>query len=104
MFSGAIIAAVTAAIWAWVQTFWMWLVGGAVATLGLLFSPTLRKYTLGAIAVGIILSTTFVWGYSSNHNVEIKTHQCSEFRKHLVTGSATDKALRIFRNAKLCED
>ena len=104
MFSGAIIAAVTAAIWALVQTFWMWLVGGSIALLGLLFSPTLRKYTLGAIAVGILLTATFIWGYNSNHNVEIKTHQCSEFRKHLVTGPATDKAIRIFTKAKLCED
>lgn len=99
----AITTVILAAVWAWIQTFWLWLVGGSVAILGLLFSPTLRKYTLGAIAVGVILTATYVWGYNSNHNVTIKTHQCEEFRKHLVTGPATDKAIRIFKNAKLCE-
>ena len=100
MFSSAILSI----LWGWIQTFWIWLAGGSLAILGLLFSPTLRKYTLGAIAVALLVTITFMWGYNSNHTVHIETHKCTEFRKHLVTGPATDKAIRIFKNAKLCED
>ena len=99
MFIGAIVSVIVG----FIQTFWMWLVGASIAVLAFLFSPTIRKYTIGVIAVGIILVSTFLWGYNSNHNVEVRAYKCSEFTKHLVTGPATDKAIRIFQRNKLCE-
>lgn len=81
---------------------WMWIVGAAVVVLGLLFSPSIRKYTLGAIAILAILVAVWLWGYNSNHTVEVVTHTCDEFRKWLVSGPATDKAIAIFQRHGLC--
>jgi hypothetical protein len=82
--------------------FWMWIVGGSVGLLAFLFSPTIRKYSLGILAVLIIGAFIWFWGYNSNHSVEIVTHTCDEFRKWLVSGPATDKALAIFKRHDLC--
>lgn len=102
MLSGVI----TAAIWGWLTTtlmqFWGWIAAGCIAILGLLFSPNLRKYTIGAIAVTILLVIVYVYGYNSNHNVELVQHTCDEFRKWLVSGPATDKAIAIFKRHDLC--
>lgn len=44
-----------------------------------------------------------IYGYFSNHNVQTINHKCDDFRKHLVTGPATDKALNIFKRNGLCD-
>lgn len=85
------------------SAFWIWLVGAAVAVVGLLWSPNIRKYTITAVALITATLGVFYWGYSSNHKVEVVTRQCSEFQKHLVTGPATDKALTIFKRNGLCK-
>jgi hypothetical protein len=82
--------------------FWMWIVGSSVALLAFLFSPTLRKYTVGLIAIVLLATAVWIWGYNSNHNVEVLTHTCDEFRRWLVSGPATDKALAIFKRHDLC--
>ena len=100
------VTAILTAVWHFLLTsliaFWPWVVGVASAILAFLFSPTLRKYTLAVIAIVAILVVTFIGGYRSNHTVQTVTHSCSEFRKVLVTGPATDKAIRIFQKHGLC--
>lgn len=86
----------------WFFKFWGWIAGGAVALLGLMFSPRLRKYTIAGLAIVAVLVATYIGGYVSNHNVEITTHTCEEFRKWLVSGPATDKAIAIFKRHGLC--
>lgn len=98
---------ILATVWAWAQStllaFWPWLVGGASAVLAFMFSPSIRKYTLGVIAVAIILAATYLYGYNSNHSITTVTHSCSEFQKVLVSGSATNKAIAVFKRHGLCE-
>lgn len=91
------------ALWGFLSSFGLWILGGALALLSILFSPTLRKYTLGVLAVCVLLGAVYIFGYNSNQNVEIKTHSCDDFRKVLVSGPATDKAIRIFIKHGLCE-
>lgn len=83
--------------------FWPWIMGASAAVLAFLFSPTLRKYTVAAIAVALLLGITFIGGYNSNHTVKVVTHSCDEFRKHIVVGPVTDKAIKIFKRNGLCE-
>jgi hypothetical protein len=85
-----------------VSQFWGWIVGGAVGILAFLFSPILRKYTIGAIAILIVGVAVYWYGYNSNHTVQVVTHTCDEFRRWLVTGPATDKAIAIFKRHGLC--
>lgn len=98
---------ITSVILAWITTtlmqFWGWIAAACVAILAFLFSPTLRKYTIGIIAAFILLVMAFLYGYNSNHTVETITHSCQEFRDRLVTGPATDKAIAIFKRNGLCE-
>jgi len=91
------------AILGWLMQFWGWIAAGAIAVLTLLFSPTLRKYTIAAICASILLVSAYVYGYNSNDTVEIHTHSCADFRKVLVTGPATDKTIAIFQRKGLCE-
>jgi hypothetical protein len=98
----AIVTAVFAFIVNFLTQFWMWFAGAAVAILAFLFSPTLRKYTIGIIAALILLGLAAIWGYNLNHPVEVVTHTCEEFRKWLVKGPATDKAIDIFQRHGLC--
>lgn len=71
--------------------------------MSVLFSPTLRKYTIGALAVLAVLGAAYIYGYNSNHTVETRVPSCDAFRKVLVQGPATDKAIRIFIKNGLCE-
>ena len=99
-------AMITAMVWTFIvdilTKFWMWIAGAAIAVLVFLFSPTIRKYTIGIIAVLALGAIVWLWGYNSNHTVEVITHSCDEFRKWLVTGTATDKAIAIFQRHDLC--
>lgn len=99
---------ITSIVLAWITgffvQFWGWIAAGCVAILTLLFSPTLRKYTIGVIAASILLIMAFVYGYNSNDTVTTVTHSCSDFRKVLVTGPATDKVIGIFIRKGLCEN
>lgn len=80
--------------------FWPWLLGGAGAVLAFLFSPTIRKYTIGIIAVALILGITFLGGYNSNHAITTVTHSCTEFSKHLTI---TTKGINVLKKNGLCQ-
>lgn len=107
-------AVITTAIWkfisSWFMQFWGWLVAGGVAVLAFMFSVNVRKYTIAAIAILVVLAGTFVWGYTSNHHVTtvtknkpvMITHKCSEFQKYLVKNAGADKAISLFKKHKLC--
>ncbi len=97
-----VISAILSLVLGWLSQFWMWIVGVAVAILGFMFSPAIRKYTLAAIAVVAIVAVVYFWGFNSNHTVQTVTHTCDEFRKWLVSGPATDKAIGIFKRHGLC--
>lgn len=88
-------------IYGWLLHFWGWIAAACVAILTLLFSPTLRKYTIGVIAASILLIMTYLYGYNSNHNVEIQQHKCSEYAQ-LMAGEVT-KVVNIFKRHGLCE-
>jgi hypothetical protein len=104
MITGAIISALTTMLWGFLLQFWAWIVGAGLAVLGLLFSPTLRKYTIGAIAVVAVLASMFVYGYQKGFNAPhpVTPPACEDFRKVLVKGPATDKAIAIFERKGLC--
>lgn len=102
MFSGFILTNIWTLLTGLLMQFWMWLVGGSAVLLAFLFSPTLRKYSLGAIAILLIGTAIWIWGYNSNHSTEMLTHACNEFQRWLVSSPATDKALAIFKRHGLC--
>lgn len=95
---------ITSIILAWITgffvQFWGWIAAGCVAILTLLFSPTLRKYTIGAIAASILLVMAYIYGYNSNDTVEVITHDCSEFAK-LMLGEVS-KVVSAFKRNGLC--
>ena len=101
-------AIIAAAVWGWITTtlmqIWGWIVAGGIAILAMLFSPSIRKYTIAALVAIILLATAYIVGYSSNHNVELVQHACTEFSK-LLKGPATeiDKIVSVFRRKGLCE-
>jgi hypothetical protein len=103
MVLGFILSAIMTFVSGILAQFWGWIVGGAVALLGFMFSPTIRKYSLALIAVIVICLAIYLWGYNSNHNVQTVTHTCDEFRKWLVSSNATDKATAIFKRHGLCQ-
>lgn len=98
-------SAILSAIWSWIvgvfMAFWPWIVAGASAVLAFLWSPTIRKYTIGLVAVAAIGLSVFIWGYNSNHTVT--THPCTEYSKHLTPGVAADKVIKVFKRNGLCE-
>lgn len=100
---------VVTAVWGWLiatlTQFWAWIAAGCIAILTLLFSPTLRKYTIGVIAASILLTMAYLYGYNSNHKVEIQQHQCSEFSK-LLRGPSDEiaKIIGVFERKGLCVD
>lgn len=102
MISGFILSSIWGFIYNLILQFWIWLVGAGVALLGFMFSSTIRKYSIGLIIVSLLIAAVFIWGYNSNQIVTTITHSCDEFRKVLVQGPATDKAIRIFIKHGLC--
>lgn len=104
MVSSVIIAAITGFLWTTLSAFWGWIIAGGLAILGFLFSPTLRKYTIAVITVAAVLGSAYVYGYSKGATAprDPVPPACSEFRKVLVTGPATDKAIAIFQRKGLC--
>lgn len=84
--------------------FWGWIVAGGLGLLAFMFSPTLRKYTIAALTVAAIIGSMYFYGYNKGYNAEhpVTPPACSEFRKVLVTGPATDKTIRIFERKGLC--
>ena len=67
MIATAVLAAIqgwlATVLWPILVTFAGWIIAGAAAVLGFLFSPTLRKWTIGAIAILLILGLTWTNGY-----------------------------------------
>lgn len=68
----AIVAGITfvakaalAAVWPILVQFGAWIAAGAVAVLGFLFSPAVRKYTIAGIAIAVILGFTWVHGFET---------------------------------------
>ncbi len=64
-----------------------------------------KKYLIGAVAMLVVLTATFAFGYFSNgtkDRVTTVAPKCSEFRKYVVTGAETDKVIEKFRLHKLC--
>ena len=47
--------------------FWAWIAGGAAAVFAFLFSPKIRKYTIGVLLVLAVLGGVWTWGYVSGH-------------------------------------
>lgn len=92
------------AVWNYIlgilAAFWPWLLGGASAVLAFLFSPTIRKYTMAALAIGLVLIITFVGGYNSNHTVQKQLPTCTDFKKY---ATISDKTLASFQRHGLCE-
>lgn len=104
MISSIIISSILTFLWSTITAFWGWIVAGGVALLGVMFSPTLRKYTIAAITVIAILISAYAYGYTKGFKADhpITPPACVEFRKHLVEGPATDKAITIFKRNGLC--
>ena len=100
MISSAIIAAVWGGIISTLMQFWGWIAAGCIAVLAFLFSPQLRKYTIGVVAAGILLVMAFIYGYNSNDTVRVITHDCSDFAK-LMAGEVT-KVVNTFKRNGLC--
>ncbi len=91
------------AAWTFIYTsalaFWPWIVGIATAVLAFLFSPTIRKYTVAALAIGILLGLSALWGYNLPHKTQVVTHQCTEFTKHLKIDT---KGVNTMKRYGLC--
>lgn len=65
----------------------------------------INKYIVGAVAMLVVLTGTFLFGYFSHdvkEKVQVVPPKCSEFRKYVVTGAETDKVIEKFRLHKLC--
>jgi hypothetical protein len=107
MIMSAILTAIWTALVGFLIQFWGWFVGAGLAVLGLLFSPTLRKYTIAVLAAAAVFGGTYFYaydkGYHAPHPIVITLPSCSAFAKHLVKGPATDKAIQIFYRNHLCQ-
>lgn len=104
MISGIILSTIMTFVWTTLSAFWGWIIAGGLALLGFLFSPTLRKYTIAAITILAVLGSAYVYGYTKGSTAprDPVPPACSEFRKVLVTGPATDKAIALFERKGLC--
>lgn len=74
MFSSIILGTIWTFISGILAQFWGWILGGAVALLAFLFSPSIRKYTLGALAILAIAACIFLYGYNQGaaaHQVDV---------------------------------
>jgi len=87
--------------------FWMWIFAAGLAILGFLFSPTIRKYTISFLIIVAMIGSASVYSYNKGYDaphavLPPQPAACSDFRKYLVTGPATDKAIAIFKQHDLC--
>lgn len=75
----------------WFTVFWGWILAGGAMVLGFLFSPTIRLYTIAAIAIIAILGSVWFFGFTKGQaSVDI----CHDFFKMVGHKGDTTATLR----------
>ena len=95
---GFIVHVFTATIWPALVAFGGWIAAVSVTVLAFLFSPAIRKYTIGALAVALILAVTWINGYivGKSHGANI----CSDpgFHQSILKGKNDKSAIAAVRD------
>lgn len=94
---GAIVAFFNGTILPVLVAFGGWIAAAAAAVLVFLFSPTIRNYTIGAIAIVLILAVVRLDAYFDGRASVAQGSVCSEFRQIVLKGKNDKSTIAAVR-------